>query len=41
MSNAYFLDTSFIIAYAINTDNQHKKTELLEDIILNKPLYKQ
>ena len=39
MSNAYFLDTSFIIAYAINTDNQHKKTELLEDIILNKPCY--
>lgn len=34
MSN-YFLDTSFIIAYTIGTDNQHKKTEVFEDIILN------
>lgn len=39
MSKPYFLDTSFIIAYAIATDNQHTKTEPLEDIILNKPCY--
>ena len=39
MSNRYFLDTSFIIAYAIATDNQHSKTEHLEDIILNNPCY--
>lgn len=39
MSKTYFLDTSFIIAYAIATDNQHTKTEPLEDIILNYPCY--
>lgn len=39
MSKPYFLDTSFIIAYAIATDNQHTKTETLEDIILNNPCY--
>lgn len=33
--NNYFLDTSFIIAYMIGSDNQHHKTEALEDIILN------
>ena len=35
----YFLDTSFIIAYAIATDNQHTKTNSLEDIILNNSCY--
>ena len=39
MKNHYFLDTSFIIAYAISTDNQHTKTEPLEDIILNNKCY--
>jgi len=39
MSKHYFLDTSFLIAYAISTDNQHKKTTLFEDIILNNPCY--
>lgn len=39
MNKLYFLDTSFIIAYAIATDNQHTKTEPLEDIILNNPCY--
>lgn len=39
MSKPYFLDTSFIIAYAIATDNQHIKTEHLEDIILNNPCH--
>lgn len=39
MKNHYFLDTSFIIAYAISTDNQHTKTEPLEDIILNNNCY--
>ena len=39
MSKIYFLDTSFIIAYAIATDNQHTKTEPLEDIILNNQCY--
>lgn len=39
MSKHYFLDTSFLIAYAISTDNQHEKTTLLEDIILNNPCY--
>ena len=33
--NNYFLDTSFIIAYMIDSDNQHHKTESLEHIILN------
>ena len=33
--NNYFLDTSFIIAYMIGSDNQHHKTESLENIILN------
>lgn len=35
MNNTPFVDTSFIIAYAISTDNQHTKTEPLEDIILS------
>lgn len=39
MSRLYFLDTSFIIAYTIATDNQHTKTEVLEDIILNNLCY--
>ena len=29
MSTSYFLDSSFIIAYAIATDNQHIKTDSL------------
>ena len=40
MSKHYFLDTSFLIAYAISTDNQHKKTTLFEDIIWWCPLFK-
>lgn len=39
MNKMYFLDTSFIIAYAIATDNQHTKTNSLEDIILNNSCY--
>lgn len=39
MSNPPFVDTSFIIAYAISTDNQHTKTEPLEDIILSNECY--
>lgn len=39
MTETYFLDTSFIIAYAISTDNQHCKAEDLGNIILNNPCY--
>lgn len=39
MTNVPFVDTSFIIAYAISTDDQHGKAELLEDIILSNNCY--
>ena len=39
MNTHYFLDTAFIIAYAISTDDQHHKTEPLEDILVNNPCY--
>lgn len=37
--NRYFLDTSFIIAYMIESDNQHHKADNLENIILNNECY--
>lgn len=34
-----FLDSSYIIAYAVPNDSLHKKALLLEDIILNNDCY--
>lgn len=39
MSISYFLDSSFIIAYAIATDNQHIKTDSFESLILENNSY--
>ena len=39
ISMSYFLDTSFIMAYTIATDNQHIKTDSLESLILKNNCY--